>query len=176
MPQPANIRSIEALETFRAELVVYLSKAGNALLEVNQEVSRMRNWVQSDQRLHWEAQVRRRERALEEARQALLSARLSNLRDAPMSERAAVSRAERALAAGRTKLSAVKKWGRAYDTFTDPLVKEVEKLTTLLSTDMANAVGYLMSACRTLDEYAHARAPRQAEDRRPTDGPDGGTA
>ena len=68
MPQKAVVTSLEAIEDFRSNLVLYLSKARPALEEASAEVFRVRSWIQNEQRAFWEAQVRRRTKELEEAR------------------------------------------------------------------------------------------------------------
>src|SRR5260221_13356732 len=82
MPERAHVTSVEVLEAFRASLILYLSKARPTVEEVSAEVLRTRLWLENDQRVLWEGQVRRRTKALEQAQQALSSARMSNLREA----------------------------------------------------------------------------------------------
>ena len=75
MPDRAHVTSVDALETFRASLIIYLSKARPALEEVSADVQRTRGWLESEQWPHWEREVRRRGQVLQEAQQALFSAR-----------------------------------------------------------------------------------------------------
>ena len=95
MAEHAYVSSVEALESFRSFLVVYLSKARPILEDAWDEMARTRDWVQHQQKLHWENQARLRHRALENAQQALFSAELSNLREARNSEKVAVQMAKR---------------------------------------------------------------------------------
>ncbi len=78
MPQKAHVTSVEALEAFRSSLIVYVSKARPTLEEVTADVLRTRLWLETEQRTHWEGQVRRRAKELEQAQAALFSARISN--------------------------------------------------------------------------------------------------
>src|SRR4030095_15266771 len=80
MAEKANVPSIEALELFRLNLIVYVSKARPALEEVSADLLRTRMWLQNDQRLQWEYQFRRREKELQQAEQAFSSGRLSSFR------------------------------------------------------------------------------------------------
>ena len=95
-----------------------------------------------DQRTHWENEVRRRSQALQEAQQALFSAKLSTFREAGSVEQMAVHRAKRALEEADAKLRVVKQWNRVFDNRADPLVKQMEKLHTVLTNDMVQAVAY----------------------------------
>ena len=67
MTQKANVTALDALEAFRADLVLYISKARPTLEEVSADVVRARLWLENEQRTHWENQLRRRTRELEQA-------------------------------------------------------------------------------------------------------------
>jgi predicted ATPase len=162
MPERAHVTSVDALESFRASLIVYLSKARPTLEEVSADVQRMRGWLENEQRTYWENEVRRRGRALQEAQQALFSSRLSSLREAGSAEQMAVQRAKRALDEADAKLRVVKQWNRVFDNRVDPLVKQMEKLQTVLANDMVKAVAFLTQTIQTLDAYAGVLPPTAA--------------
>ncbi len=159
MPERAHVTSVDALQAFRSNLIVYLSKARPTLEEVSAAVQRMRNWLEGEQRAHWENEFRRRSRALEEAQQALFSAKLSNLREASAAEVMAVRRAKQARDEAEAKLRVLKQWNRVFDNRVDPLVKQMEKLQTVLAQDMVQAVALLAQAIKTLDAYADVAPP-----------------
>lgn len=159
MANQAKVTSVEALEGFRASLVLYLSKARPTLEEAADEVSRTRAWLQDDRRRHWETEVRRRARALEEAEAELFSSRLSSFREATAVQQLAVHKAKRALAEAEEKLDRVRKWNRDFENQADPLVKQVQGLHTFLVTDMAKAVAFLAQLIRTLEAYTEATPP-----------------
>src|SRR5215469_10032468 len=159
MPQKANVTSLEALETFRSNLIVYLSQARPALDEVSADVMRTRSWLEGEQRLHWENQMRRRTKELEQAQQALFSSRLGMLRKETAAEQMAVHRAKAAVTQADEKLRTVKKWDREFEARVQPLVKQTEKLHTVLSNDMVQAVAYLTQAITTLAAYAEISSP-----------------
>ena len=93
MAERAHVSSVDALEAFRATLIIYLSKARPVLEEVSSDILRTRMWLQNDQRIHWETQLRRRTKELEQAQQALSSARVSDFREHISTEQMAVQRA-----------------------------------------------------------------------------------
>jgi chromosome segregation ATPase len=154
MPERAHVTSIEALELFRLNLILYISKARPALEEVSADLLRTRLWLQSEQRLHWENQFRRREKELQQAEQALSSARMSSFRQDKSTEQNAVRKAKRALEEAEAKLKIVKQWNREFDNRVDPLSKQLEKLHTVLAIDMVQAAAYLSQAIDTLAAYA----------------------
>ncbi len=154
MADKAHITSIEALEGFRNALILYVSKARPTVEEVSSEVLRMKLWLQNDQRMYWEGQVRRRSRVLEDAQAALFSSRVSSLREENSTEQMAVHRARRALDEAQEKLKRLKSWNRDFDSRVDPLVKQLEKLHSVLSVDMLQAKVTLAQMIANLQAYA----------------------
>lgn len=159
MSQRANVSSVEAIEAFRAQLVVFLSKARPALEEVSADVLRMREWLDHEQRNHLEAQFRRRSRELQEAQQALFSSRISHFKTETSVEQLQFQRAKRALEEAEGKLRVLKRWNRDFDNVSQPLVKQVEKLHSVLTHDLNQALATLAQIVRTLEAYADPGAP-----------------
>jgi hypothetical protein len=165
MPQQAQISSVEAIESFRASLIVYLSQTRPLLEEISREAMQTRLWLQNDQRRHWEHEMRCRLRKLEEARQELFAAKLSKLQEASSLHHMAVQRAQRAVDEAEGKLAAIKKWTRDLDDRAAPLTKQVEQLHGFLITDMGKAVTYLdqiLSAVAAYRDVAPAHASHGA--------------
>ena len=159
MANRAKVTSVDALDTFRTQLIIYLSKARPAVEEISADVARLRSWVEYDQRTHWEKEMRRRLKKLEDAQQALFSAEISNLREAMMVEKMAVHKAKRAVDEADEKLRIIKKWNREFGHSVEPLAKQLEKLHTLLVTQTPKAVAFLGEAVKTLNDYANVKAP-----------------
>ena len=159
MPERAHVTSVEALEAFRSNLIVYLSKARPTLEEVSTDVQRMRDWLENEQLAHWAAEVRQRSQALREAQQALFSSKMSRLREESAAEQMAVQRTKRALNEAEGKLKILKQWNRVFDNRVDPLVKQMDKLHTVLAHDMVQALAFLSQAINTLDAYAGIAPP-----------------
>jgi len=162
MAQRAQVTSVEAVESFRASLIVFLKSARATLEEACDEILRARAWVQDDRRPHWQNEMRIRGRKLEEARAELFSARLSQFQESTALHLMAVQRAERAIREGEAKLLVIKKWRRELENQTDPLLKQLNQLQGFLTTDMGRAVAYLAQVVRTLDAYASVAAPGAA--------------
>ena len=162
MAQQAQITSVEAIESFRASLILYLSKARPVLEEISADVLRTRLWLQNDQRLRWENELRLRHRRLEEAKAELFNAKLSQFQQNTTLPHLVMQRAQRAVQEVEAKLLILKKWERDLENRTDPLTKQVEQLHGFLTTDMTRAVAYLAQVVATLDAYADVLAPSSA--------------
>jgi hypothetical protein len=157
MPEQAHVKSIDAIEVFRAELIAYLSKTRPIVEDACDDVFRTREWIENDRRVYWENQARRRERILEDAQQALFSAKLSNLRDVRTAEQMAVLKARRSVEEAHGKLRRIRKWTREFDNKMQPLLKELEHLRSLLASDLPKAAAHLAQVIKTLEAYMRVR-------------------
>ena len=149
----ARITSLEVLETFRSALIVFLTSARRSADEVVDEVRRTRQWLQHDQRMHWEGQIRRRRKILDAATQELFSARLSGAHMSTTVKEAAVRKAKLAVAEAEEKLRNVKLWSRDFDHLADPLVKRLESLRYYLDYELPKGVSFLSEAQKILESY-----------------------
>jgi chromosome segregation ATPase len=159
MAEQAKVTSLDALERFRSALIVFLADAHRSVDEVGDAIRQTRQWIQHDQRMHWEAQRRRWQQKLDQATQELMSARLSALRDSTTMQENAVRKAKAALTEAEEKLRALKHWSRNYDNAVDPLAKGLESLRYLLDHEMPKGVSYLLQAQKTLESYAERGTP-----------------
>lgn len=164
MGNQAKVSSIEALEMFRAKMVIFLTKARRSVNDAQDEARQTRMWLQHDRVVHWEAEIRKRSRTLDQAEQEFMSARLTkNNETALMVRRAAVDKAKRALDEAQNKLRRVKQWAQSFDNAADPIVKRLESLREYLDQDMPKAVAYLTSVERTLAAYAEGPPPEEMQ-------------
>ena len=164
----AQVTSTEAIDRFRAKLIVYRDKAKPLLADAADEVSRVRGWM-LERRRYWESELRRRQRQLEDAQQALFSARFSNQREVKTAEQAAVHRAERALAEAEEKMAALKRWSTAFELQAGPLLKQIEQLRSAASTNVTQSIEYLSRILAALDLYTELNSPAPGSGA--TDGP-----
>ena len=159
MPEQARITSVEAIEAFRADLLVYLEKARNVVDEVSEEVTRTRAWLQDDRSRHWAQQVKRRTMDLQERQQELFTAQLANVRHNIQAELVAVRRAKQALEEAEAKVKAVKQCVRDYPIEVEPLARHADLLRHALVSDMGKAVVLLTQTIESLHDYAEMKAP-----------------
>ena len=154
MADRARVTSLEALENFRAKLIIFREKASRVLDEVGDDVTRTRLWLQTDRPVYWDAEIRRRTRKLERAQEELFSAQLAGLRDASIVQQDAVRKARNALREGEERQRSVKLWGRQFDQRVETLARNVEKLRQVLDKDLPMAIAHLAETEKTLTAYA----------------------
>ncbi len=153
MPDRAKVTSLEALETFRARLIVYREKASRVLDEVSDNVTRTRLWLETERPAYWQNQIRRLNRDLEQAQQELFSARLSGLRDSSVTQQMAVQKLRRAIRDAEEKAKTVKTWQRQYDTRVEMPARQAEKLRHFLEHDLSKAVNFLNETIKHIAAY-----------------------
>ena len=125
----AQITSVEAIENFRAKLIVFLSQTRPVMEEVGNELSRTRLWLQNDQRMFWDHERRKRERKLEEAKQELFNATMSAIQSGTTALlQMTVQRSQRAVQESETKLKLLKRWDNELDNRAAPLMKQIGQL------------------------------------------------
>lgn len=159
MATPAKVTSTAALESFRASLIVCLHQLHQALDQVGDEVRRTRSWIQHEQRLLWEREVRTRARVLAQAEQELLSVRMVQLVENHSVQQLAVHKAHRSLEEAQQKLRRVKVWSRDFESTMEPLTGSLNTLREYLLQDMPQGIAYLLKAQKTLEDYAEITRP-----------------
>ncbi len=158
MANQAKVSSLDALESLRAHLIVFLSRGGRSVDEATDAVRRTRYWLENDQRMHWESQLRQRRKILDLAEQELFSAKLSALKETSARMEEAVRKAKRAVAEAEEKLRNTKIWARNFEGTVEPLVKGLDSLRYSLDYTLPTAVAYLSEVQKTLEGYTEIRA------------------
>jgi archaellum component FlaC len=159
MATHARLTSVDALEAFRASLIIFINKANSSLDQASDEVRRTRSWIQHDKRTYWENEVRRRTREFQQAEQELMSARMSKALDNLSTQQAAVHKAKRALEDAQDKMRKVKRWIRDYDGEVEPLSKGLNSLRGFLDHELPQALAYLSEVQRIMESYTEVQKP-----------------
>jgi hypothetical protein len=154
MADRAQVTSLEAIESFRSALIIYLSKARPALEEMANEVLRARQWLQNDQRRLWEGEMKMRSKKLERAKAELFSVSMSKLQEVSAAQQLLVHRAEEAVDEAQKKLVMLKKWDHELDSRAEPLVKQVDQFQSFVTSEMPRAIAYITQVITTLEAYA----------------------
>ena len=157
MPSKAQIHSVDALELFRVKLVQYLEKSITTMDEIGSDLKRTLIWLEEQQKPFWKHQVRLKRRALEETRNEIFGAKLSQMRHSSDAQQVALQRAKQAFEEAEEKLHRVKKWCRRYQSDVEPLGREVEKLQAVMFQDLKQGAALLDRIIRTLEDYADRR-------------------
>lgn len=156
MGDSVSVQSVEAVEQFRRNLLVFVSKAKPLINDTFDEVSRKRDWLRSDRQLHWENELRRRKKVLQEAQEAYFSAKLSTLREARTAEQLAMRRAKEDVEFAENKLRLIRRWMLEFEHSIWPMLKQLEQLRSAVSEDLPNGARLLGELVAALDKYRDA--------------------
>ncbi|MBK8040002.1 MAG: hypothetical protein IPK22_23150 [Verrucomicrobiaceae bacterium] len=162
MADQARISNLDAIDAFRSALIVFISKTQQSLDQAQDTVKKTRGWLQTEQPQYWMAQIKLRQKKLDQANAELMSARLSEFVDSPTVQQMAVRKARYALEEAQQRLERTKTWARDYDRLISPLAKKVESLRDYLENDLTRAVAYLTEVQKILAAYAEASTPAPA--------------
>jgi len=156
MTGQARISNLDAIEAFRSALIIFISKTRQSLEMAQDAVRRNRAWLQTEQPAFWSAQIKARQKRLDQANAELMSARLSEFVDAPSVQQMAVRKAKIALEEAQAKLERTKGWARDYDRMVDPLSRKLDGLRDFIENDLGLAVANLAAIQNILEAYNEA--------------------
>jgi capsule polysaccharide export protein KpsE/RkpR len=142
----ANVRSVEALKDFKNALIAYAEEARNALNGVDMEVRRTRDWLDRDQLMYWQTQVKKRNEMVSQARADLFRRQISQGNSGSVSDsdqKEALRIAIQRLRNAEEKLAKVKKWGPVLDHAIAEYNSAARPLGDRISGDLVNSLALL---------------------------------
>jgi len=162
MADQARISNLDAIEAFRSALIVFISKTRQSLEMAQDAVKKNRAWLQTEQPAFWAAQIKQRQKKLDQANAELMSARMSDFVDSPTVQQMAVRKAKTALEEAHAKWERTKGWARDYDRMVDPLARKLDSLRDYIENDLGLAVAHLVEIQKIIDAYHESPAAAPA--------------
>ncbi len=162
MSDQVKISSIDALESFRTDLIQYISKARVALEDMEGDVRRTQTWLDTDRAQHWAGQVKLGMKQLHQAEQELYSANLTSPQASNAFQKMAVLKARRKLQEAEEKSLVVKKWRQTFENRATPLLRQLGPIFDLVGQKLPMGVHSLGESIKALQAYAEKHAPTQA--------------
>src|ERR1700733_9686693 len=112
----AKIENIEVLSTFKIALVKFQEHANSALGDAESDVNRTIQWLESEQQMYWQTQIRRRQEEMTRAEEALRQKKIfrdsSGAIPSAVEEQKMVTKCRQKLEEAQHKLAAVKMWSK----------------------------------------------------------------
>ncbi len=159
MAEQARISNLDAIEAFRTALAVFMSKARQSVEMALDAVKRTRVWLDVEQPAFWKAQIKQRQKKLDQAQQELMSARMSEFVDTPSVQQMAVRKARAALEEAQAKLERTQGWAREYDRLVAPMVRKLDAMRDYVDTDLTVANASLVEIQKILEAYRETSMP-----------------
>ncbi|WP_395718742.1 hypothetical protein [Prosthecobacter sp.] len=164
MADQARISNLDAIEAFRSALIVFISKTRQSLEMAQDAVKKTRAWLQTEQPAFWSAQIKQRQKRLDQANAELMSARMSEFVETPSVQQMAVRKAKAALEEAQAKLERTKAWARDYDRAVAPLSRKLDALRDYIENDLTLATAHLVEIQKILDAYNETRIAEVSPD------------
>ncbi|HEY0009543.1 MAG TPA: hypothetical protein VGB55_12525 [Tepidisphaeraceae bacterium] len=165
MSNGARVNDVEAIGRFRAALIKFMEAGNVALADSEGDVVRKLMWLESEQDSFWVSQVRKWTEAVDKAKDAVRQKRIFKdglgRQQSVVDEEKHLRRCQAVLAEAETKLANTRKYARQLQR--DHLLYRggVQRLSTMISSDLPKAVAMLDTVTTKLDAY-FAAAPTLA--------------
>jgi hypothetical protein len=168
MSQSARVTSIDALQDWKNALAVFQDHAKEAVVTLELEVRRMFDWL-DDQRKFWQAEIRRREDEVVQAKSELWRRKNMPIIEHPdcVEQEKALKRAQRRLEEAQEKLEKTRHWGPALKRAVDEYESHGRRLAAILETDVPRSLGVLEQRIGALEAYVALTAPAESRVQNP---------
>lgn len=153
---PANVKSIDAIRDFRADLLQYRDSVRQSLDVLTVELNRAIDYFESDRASYWPNQVRIASDRLASARIDLERCQVTTRAgEGPscMEEKKALARAKARLHNAQAKVKATRKWLHLVRKEVDEFQTRLAQLRYLLDSDLPRATAVLARLATRLDRY-----------------------
>jgi hypothetical protein len=162
MADTADVRSIEAIQEVRNAFCAFDEEVRNALMDVDFDIRRAREWLTNEQRLYWNAEIRRWEQNLAMAKGELMRKRLGRFLDRKpdtSQEEKAVQFAERRLEECHQKREITRRWATEFLRHMQEYHSQVQPLLDWLDQDVVRAIARLDRMVAAIEAYTQVAPP-----------------
>jgi hypothetical protein len=164
MPK-AKVDSLEVLKSFRAALWKFGETSMAALAEAEGEVHRTMVWLETEQLIYWQNEIRKRhdwvEKCKEAYRQKTLFKDAAGTKSSGFDERKALEKANRALEEAEEKYANVQKYVRILQKELQNFTGSLQRFSTDVSSVLPMTVAKLEKMYGQLEAYVNLSVPQE---------------
>lgn len=179
MPSPAQVRSVDAIESFRIQLAKYEQQVLDSLQSLSAELNRATAWLKRDRPSYWKKQTKLAEDTVHQAKldleHCIMFPVVAGERPACREERSVLKQAQVRLQYCREKIERVRYWNRQIQHEMLEYEGRVGQLKSILETELPAARARLQQIIQRLDAYQIERPPQSRDSETviaPTEKPD----
>ncbi len=166
MSGPAHVRSVAAIERFRASLAEFEQRTQNSLDTLTSELNRATDWLEHDCPHYWQQQEKEAADAVHQAKLDLercLMFPIAGEKPACREERAVLKVAQQRLDYCREKRALVRQWRSVLQHEHYEYAGRIGHLRRLLEIDLPAARAKLNVILRRIENYTIERPPESRE-------------
>ncbi len=162
----ANVKSIEAIRRFRADLQEYNDALRLSIDILTSELVRAVDYFESDRKLYWPAQVRRASDKVSEARINLERCQVTTRPGEGPScyeEKKALQRAKDRLTYANERVKATKKWIVIVQKEVDEFRSRMAQLSFLTESELPRSIAVLDRLASRLERYVESTTSKPSQ-------------
>ena len=162
MKPGADVKSIEALRQFRAELRRYLESLHSTIDELKMQSRKAQDWVDQDRARYWPKQAKLATDGLVEARNALSRCKMTAVEGEMKScidEKKAVEYWVKRQHHCESQIRAVRGWRNKMTQQTDEFTTRMSRLDTYAENELPKAIASLDRMIKSLEKYSEIATP-----------------
>lgn len=166
MADGARVQDLDAIRAFRATMVKFIESSNAALTDSEAEIIRRQSWCEGEQQSFWQANIRKLNELIDQLKEAIRMKKLfkdsSGRIVSAFDEEKKLRAAKQKLEIAEQKLANCRKWAKQLQREHLMYRGGVQRLQTMLSSDLVNSVATLDKVVAQLDAYLNAGVPQLA--------------
>jgi len=160
MSTGARVQDLEAIRMFRAALVKFIETSGAAVTDSEGEITKKMGWLESEQDRFWQLQIRKWQDEVTRAKDAVRMKKMykdsTGKPQSAFDEEKHLKKCQATLAVAEEKLNNVRKYARELQREHLLYRGGVQRLQTMISSDLPNGINMLENVLQKLDAYMNA--------------------
>jgi hypothetical protein len=158
----ANIRDIDVLRAFRAQLMRFAESLEGVLESMQMETHRVFEWIEHDRPQYWTIETRKAFDLVASTRTAFTTCQMRTVagrRSSCIEEKVAYEKAKRRLAHCQEQIDRVRRWSIKIHHEVDEFRGRLAALRRLLDCEIPQALAFLENSAQALEAYAEMTRP-----------------
>ena len=162
-PERADVRSIDAIDRFRVDLIGFIDAGKSVLSEAESDIEKTIVWLQRDRVSHWTMQIRKRQELVSRAKSELyrkqMQSSAKDSRPSVVDEKRALRRAELRFEEAQKRMKATKRWVRALERELALYKGNVSSFSAAIDRELPHAAALLKKMTENLEKYLALSPP-----------------
>ncbi|MDB5328631.1 MAG: hypothetical protein JWM57_4200 [Phycisphaerales bacterium] len=166
MAEGAKVQDLDVIRSFRASMIKFIEASNAALTDGESDLTRRQAWCEGEQTSFWNHQIKKLNELIMQLKEAIRGKQIfrdsTGRTQSAFDEQKKLRAAQARLELAEQKLANCRRWGKQLQREHLNYRGGVQRLQTMLSSDLVNSVATLETILTQLDAYLSAGAPSLA--------------